>query len=325
MASPDGICVGVDVGGTKIQTVAVDADGAILGRDRRPSPAASGPSGMIAAIADSARASLLDAGAGERDLRAIGLGAPGQVDAARCIVLYATNLVGWERPVDVGTPLREALGAPVALANDVQASVTGEHRQGAGRDAASMLGVFCGTGVGGGLVLDGRLWTGLGAAGEIGHTVVRRGGSRCGCGRRGCLEAYAGRRMMEERARRLHHRGRRTRLLALMEQKGKDRMTSSVWAAALEQGDPVALDLVDRATRALGTAIASACNLVDVERVVVGGGLATRLGEPFLDAIRTAAEPQALRAGIRERIVMSELADDAGAVGAALLAGDLVR
>ena len=323
MAAPSGIRVGVDLGGTKIQTVALDQSGAIIGRDRRPSPAAEGPAGVLGVVAASARAALADAGAGERDLQAVGLGAPGQVDASRCVVLYATNLVGWEQPVDVGAPLREALGAPVALANDVQASITGEHRQGAGRGATSMLGVFCGTGVGGGLVLDDRLWTGLGAAGEIGHTVVRRGGARCGCGRRGCLEAYAGRRMMEERARRLHHRGRRTRLIAIMDQKGRDRMTSSVWAAALAEGDAVAVELVERATRALGTAIASACNLVDVERVVLGGGLATRLGEPFADAVRAAAEPQALRAGIGERIVASALGDDAGAVGAALLAGDL--
>ena len=322
MAAERGIRVGVDLGGTKIQTLALDAAGAIVGRDRRPSPAADGPQAVLAAVADGVRGALLDAGAGERDLRAIGLGAPGQVDAARGVVLHATNLIGWEQPVDVGTPLREALGAPVVLANDVQACVTGEHRLGAGRDAASMLGVFCGTGVGGGLVLDGRLWTGMGAAGEIGHTVVRRGGARCGCGRRGCLEAYAGRRMLEERARRWHGRGRRTRLVAIMERKGRASMTSSVWASAVAEGDPVAVELIDRATLALGTAVASACNLVDVERVVIGGGLGSRLGEPFVAAIRAAAESQALRPGIGERIVVSTLGDDAGGVGAALLAGD---
>lgn len=323
MAAERGICVGVDLGGTKIQTLALDRSGAIVGRDRRPSPAADGPRAVLAAVADGVRGALIDAGAGEGDLRAIGLGAPGQVDSARGVVLYATNLIGWEQPVDVGTPLRDALGAPVALANDVQACVTGEHRMGAGRGAASMLGVFCGTGVGGGIVLGDGLWTGMGAAGEIGHTVVRQGGARCGCGRRGCLEAYAGRRMMEARARRWHDRGRSTRLIALMERKGRASMTSSVWAAALEAGDPVAIELIERATRALGTAVASACNLVDVERVVIGGGLGSRLGEPFVAAIRAAAEPQALRAGIGGRIVTSELGDDAGGVGAALLAGDL--
>ena len=144
----------------------------------------------------------------------IGVGAPGQVDAERGVVLRAVNLPGWERPVEIAGRLTAELGAPTVVANDVQASVVGEHRLGAGRGLDNLLGVFCGTGVGGGLVLGGRLWTGEGAAGEIGHTVVRRGGARCGCGRRGCLEAYAGRMAMERRARLWHERGRRTALFA---------------------------------------------------------------------------------------------------------------
>ena len=125
---------------------------------------------------------------------------------------------------------------PVAIANDVQVATEAEATLGAGKDYSSLLGVFWGTGVGGGIVLDGKPWVGRGAAGEIGHVVVRRGGARCPCGRRGCMEAYAGRAAMEARARRLREQGERTVLFEIMEERGRDRLTSGVWARALDAG-----------------------------------------------------------------------------------------
>ncbi len=144
--------------------------------------------------------------------------------------------------------------------NDVRVAVLGEFRRGAGRPYRNLLGVFVGTGVGGGLVLGGRLREGRGAAGEIGHTVVKDGGRRCSCGRRGHLEAYAGRGSMERTARRWQARGRRTVLFEVMEEKGRDRLTSGVIAAALKEGDPMATRLVDQAVWALGLGLASAQN-----------------------------------------------------------------
>ena len=164
------------------------------------------------------------------------------------------------------------------VGNDVQVATEGEFQLGAGKGYDSLVGVFWGTGVGGGLVLRGQPWIGRGAAGEIGHMVVRRNGARCPCGRRGCLEAYAGRGAMEARARREHKRGTETRLFALMKHHDKPRLTSGIWERALEEGDALAESVIRRAVRALGAGIASAVNLLDPEVVILGGGMGVRLG-----------------------------------------------
>src|SRR5206468_3946433 len=130
-----------------------------------------------------------------------------------------------------------------------------------------------------------------GSAGEIGHTVVRHEGRKCSCGRRGCLEAYAGRGCMEARARKLAADGRKTILFDLMEHKGRDRLTSGVFAAALEDGDDMTRELIDDAVWALGVGLASAQNLLDVEATVIGGGLGDRLGAPFIDRVRDSMQP----------------------------------
>jgi len=221
---------------------------------------------------------------------------------------------------EVGHELEAALGCPVTLGNDVQVATDAEFALGAGRRYDSLLGVFWGTGVGGGLVLDRRPWVGRGAAGEIGHIVVNRHGAQCPCGRRGCLEAYAGRGPMEQRAREAHAEGRKTNLFTIMAERGQTRLTSGVWARAVEQGDRLALHLLDRAIKALGTGIASAMNLLDVEAVILGGGMGQRFGVSHL------AEIQAEMAGhlfVRERppaVHVAALGDLGGAVGAALLA-----
>jgi glucokinase len=182
-----------------------------------------------------------------------------------------------------------------------------------------VLGVFWGTGVGAGIVLDGELWTGRGAAGEIGHTVVKMGGARCPCGRRGCLEAYAGRGAMEARARRLVDRGEKTQLFKIMRKTERPRLTSGVIAKALEADDKMAHALVDRAVDALGAGIASAVNLLDVEAVVVGGGLGTRLGEPYAKRIEAAMMPHLFVDESPPAVHVAALGDLGGAIGAARL------
>jgi glucokinase len=207
----------------------------------------------------------------------------------------------------------------VRLGNDVSAGVAAEFELGAARDADSLLGVFWGTGVGGGIVLDGKQWVGRGAAGEIGHVVVKRGGARCACGRRGCMEAYAGRRGMEREARKLLKRGDQTALFEIMEERGRDRLASGVWARALKQRDPMAIALVDRAIKALGAAIASSINLLDVGTVVIGGGLGTRLGEPYVRRIEAAMMPHLFVDQHPPEVKLAELGDLGGAIGATLL------
>jgi glucokinase len=148
--------------------------------------------------------------------------------------------------------------------------------------------------------------------------VVRRGGARCPCGRRGCMEAYAGRAAMEARARRLGAQGRHTALFRIMEERGRDRLTSGVWARALDQGDTLAEELIERAVKALGAAIGSAVNLLDVEAVIVGGGFALRFGDPIVERIRTAMMLHVFAADRPPDVRLAALGDLGGAIGGAL-------
>jgi glucokinase len=253
-------------------------------------------------------------------LAAVGVGSPGAVDEQTGTVAQARNVSGWDGPYPLGPKLSESLGTQVVIGNDVQVATQAEFQLGAGKPYRSILGVFWGTGVGGGLILDGRPWRGRGAAGEIGHTVVKIGGRRCGCGRRGCLEAYAGRASMEARARKLVNDGEHTELFEIMEKRGRTRLTSGVWERALQQGDKVAQRLIDEAVEALGAGIASAVNLLDVEAVVIGGGLGTKLGEPYAERILEAMMPHLFVDDRPPAVHVAALGDLGGAIGAALAA-----
>jgi glucokinase len=314
------LVAGVDLGGTKIQSIVVRAGG-VAGTARVPTPER-GPDDVIEAIAETVRAVLMQAGATDGELRAVGIGTPGKVDAASGTVSLAKNVPGFTEQVELGPKVSERLErVTVTVDNDVRVATLGEFRRGAGRPYRDLLGVFVGTGVGGGLVLGGTLRDGRGAAGEIGHAVVKDGGRRCSCGRRGCLEAYAGRGCMEQHARKLVKKGKGTILFDLMEEKKRNRLTSGVIAAALEQGDRMAVGLVEDAVWALGLALASAQNLIDVEAVIIGGGLGDRLGKPFADRVAESMQPHLFVPDRPPAVLASELGDLSGAVGAAVLAG----
>jgi glucokinase len=300
----------------------VDGRGAVRGQARHPTPQSGGPPAVAEGIAAALREAAAGAGVETSQLRGVGVGSPGEIDARRGVVAQARNLPEWEGPFALGPALEEAVGAPVVLGNDVTVATAAEFELGAGRPYRSLLGVFWGTGVGGGLVLDGDIWTGRGSAGEIGHVVVRRGGARCPCGRRGCMEAYAGRAAMEARARRLHRRGRKTELFRIMETRGRDRLTSGIWARALRQGDALAQELVERAIKALGAGVASACNLLDVEAVVIGGGLGVRFGDEGSRRIEQAMRPHLFTSDQPPAVSVAALGDLGGAVGAARLGRD---
>lgn len=311
---------GIDLGGTKIQTVVVDADSSVLGEARHPTPTEGGPQDVADAMAAALREAADAAGLEPSALVGVGVGSPGAIDAAAGTVAEARNLPGWDGAFALAEALREQLGAPVLLGNDVQVATDAEVALGAGRGYRSLLGVFWGTGVGGGIVLDGESWLGRGAAGEIGHIVIRRGGRRCPCGRHGCLEAYAGRAAMEARAREKHADGHKTDLFKLMEHHGRTRLTSGIWARALEHGDKLATELIDDAVGALGAGIASAVNLLDCEAVVIGGGLGVRFGEPFAERIADAMQPHLFVDENPPDVRIASLGDLGGAIGAALLA-----
>jgi glucokinase len=310
---------GIDLGGTKIQAVVVGDRGAVLGATRLPTPTTGGPPDVAAAMADAVREAADQAGAAPADLQGVGVGSPGAVDDDEGTVATARNLPDWLDPYPLRDVLADALGTKVRLGNDVQVATDAESALGAGRPYKSLLGVFWGTGVGGGIVLDGKPWVGRSAAGEIGHMVVEVGGRRCPCGRRGCMEAYAGRLALERRARELKEKGHKTRLFKIMEERGRDRLTSGVWARALKAEDPVATKLADQAVTALGAGIASAVNLLDVEAVVIGGGMGVRLGEPFTNRIRDAMMPHLFVDSNPPAVHVAALGDLGGAIGASLL------
>ena len=312
---------GIDLGGTKIQTAIVDTAGAVSGEARQPTPTSGGPAEVARAMEDALREAASAAGVKPEELAGIGVGSPGDADGKTGVVSGARNLPGWEGSFPLGETLSKALGTEVRVGNDVQVATEAEFHLGAAREFSSLIGVFWGTGVGGGLVLDGKPWLGRGAAGEIGHMVVKRGGAKCPCGRKGCMEAYAGRAAMEAEAKRQHEEGVKTDLFKLMHKHEKPRLTSGIWERALDHGDHLAAKLIDRAIEALGTGVASAVNLLDVEAVVIGGGLGVRFGDRYMDAL---TKEMAKHLFVEERppaVRVASLGDLGGAIGASLLVG----
>jgi len=309
--------VGIDLGGTKIYAVVFD-DGKVLAEGKAKTPTQGGPLAVVDAMA----AVVRDLGPVD-DLVGVGVGAPGVIDPGDGTVQQAPNLPGWMEPFDVAAALSAALdGVPVAVDNDVNVGTLAEHRLGAGKGADNVLGVFAGTGIGAGVILDGQLRRGpTGAAGEIGHMIVRRGGRLCGCGGRGHLEAYAGRASMERRARDLERKGRDTMLVDLAPGR---RMTSGVFVKALAARDAVAIELIDDAIGALGVAIASSVSLLDIALVVVGGGLADRLGASFVERVEQACQADVFPRNPELRIVPAALGDRGGSMGAALMAAERI-
>jgi glucokinase len=310
---------GIDLGGTKIQTVVVDGRSKVRSETRRPTPTSGGPEDVAAQMAEALREAAVAAGLEPSELGGVGVGSPGEIDGRAGTVSQAKNLPGWAGSFELGRWLGNELGTNVKVGNDVQVATEAEFHLGAGRPYESLIGVFWGTGVGGGIVLDGKPWLGRASAGEIGHTVVKEGGAQCPCGRQGCLEAYAGRAAMEAKARKEHDEGRKTDLFKLMKKHGRDRLTSGIWERALEKEDELATELFDRAVEMLGAGIASAVNLLDVEAVIIGGGIGVRMGDPYAKRIAKAMGPHLFNDGNPPAVKVASLGDLGGAIGASLL------
>jgi glucokinase len=230
--------------------------------------------------------------------------------------------MNWKN-VPLGERLRERLNLPVLVDNDVNIGVMGEYAYGAGKGTRHMVGIFVGTGIGGGLIIGGRPhYGGRGAAGEIGHIVVKPHGRRCGCGREGCVEAYASKTAMEAMIREEMEKGRESIVLDVMQDKGKTRLTSSVIEKSLEEKDALMEEALQTAQYYLGLLTADLVNTLDPEVVVFGGGVVERLGASFVKPVaRTARQHYLQRKGAEQiRVVPAELGDDAGPMGAAVVA-----
>jgi len=315
------IIVGVDMGGTSLRAVVVNEENKILAVEKNPTPVGKKPDALIEDIAAEVIDALEAAGMRRSDLRAVSVGAPGAVNPEKGLVYEAPNL-GW-RDVRLGPKLSDMLGVPVLVENDVNVGTMGEYGLGAGQGAQELVGIFVGTGIGGGIISGGELYEGLrGAAGEIGHMVLQVDGPRCGCGKRGCAEALASRTAMEREVRAAIKNGAKSCVLELMKDRNKDRMTSSIIVRALKKKDRVMRDVLKRAERYLGILVANVVNILDPECVVIGGGIAERLQEDFVGPIRETAREYFLcqRDASRVKIVAAKLGDNAGALGAVVLA-----
>ena len=291
--------VGVDVGGTFAKIGLVDARGEVLRSLQIPTEPRRGPAAFVRR--------LLAELSGWR-FSALGLGLAGGVDAAKGTLLFVPNLPGW-----TGFSFRRALSGlrvPVTLDNDANCAVWGGHRVALKGRSRTTIGVTLGTGVGGGLVLDGRLWRGAtGSAGELGHMIVRAGGALCGCGRRGCLEAYCGTAGILRAARRLMRRAPKTPREVAAAALAGDRGARAVWAETGEM---------------LGHGLASAVLALNPDAVLILGGVA-RSGRLILDPVRRVFAAQPFREPFRRLILTAPSERDWGVVGAALLAREEAR
>jgi glucokinase len=316
----DGYVGAVDLGGTKILAAVVAPDGTICSRSKKKTVGRqSDAEAVIARIADCLRDATTAAGIAPKQLLAVGVGAPGPVEGDTGVVTVAVNL-GW-RDVPLRSALEQLAGVPVAVENDVRVAVLAEHVAGAGRGSQSMLGVWLGTGIGGGVVIHGQLVGGVtNAAGEIGHMTIKAGGPTCACGARGHLEALASRSAIVRDLARRAQRGQKTALTHIV---GDDvsRATSSDLAEALRQGDKVVMKAINRAAKYLSMGIANLANVLNPELVVMGGGLVEALGEPFVRQVAEEVVKRPMFAATHAlNIVPAALGDDAGIVGAALIA-----
>ena len=310
-----GLAVGVDVGGTKIAAGLVAGDGSLVARDRLETPADDADA-VLEAIAEVAARLCRDNGMPQL---ALGVGAAGLVDTDG-VVLYAPN-VAWR-----DEPLRERLvgrlDVPVLVANDGSVAAWGEFRVGAGSDVpGSSLMLTLGTGVGGGLIMEDRLLLGnWGVGGEVGHIIIREGGNQCPCGNRGCLEAYASGTAIGRTARRRLEAGEVPEDSLLHE---LDELTGKSVTLTAHEGDAAAVEVLAECGFWLGVGVASLVNALDPAVVIVGGG-AMQAGELLLEPARISCAERIIGADVRRPvpIVRATLGDDAGVIGAGLLALD---
>ncbi|MEW2375908.1 ROK family protein [Micromonospora sp. NPDC047812] len=301
--SPADVVVALDVGGTGMKCALVRADGVVLHTERHPTDAGRGPDAVVDTVLGVAEGLAGKARADGLDPVAVGIAVPGVIDEERGIAVWSAN-VGF-RDVPLRDLAHERLGLPTALGHDVRAGGLAEARLGAGREAGHVLFVAIGTGIAAAHVVDGTAATGAhGAAGEIGHILVRPGGPRCGCGRPGCLEAVSSASAI----------GRRYSELAAVP------ATAAEVADRAAAGEPLAVDVWREAVEALADGLATGQALYDVEAVVLGGGL-TRAGARLLDPLRAALHER-MTFHREPRLVAAALGDEAGCLGAALLALD---
>lgn len=310
--------IGVDLGGTNLRAALVNRQGNVLSRKRGSTEAQTGPEAVIQKIGALAKGLLREQNLAIPNLRGVGVGAPGPLDPKKGEIYYAPNLSGWSH-VPLKKLLETELGGYVQVENDANAAALAEYRFGAGRGTRSMVCLTLGTGVGGGIILRGKVWRGATyAAGEIGHMTIERDGPLCGCGNRGCLEALASASGLISRVKSLIGKGEASpRLYGLAEQ-GADITPRLLYEEAL-QGDAFCKEMLAETGTYLGIGLTNIIHILNPEAIVLAGGLIGAgpfLLEAALAEVQRRAFPWAAQA---TRILVGELGDDAGVLGAAAL------
>lgn len=310
--------LGVDVGGTKILAALIRESGKVVGRKRCSTPRTSDPEETLTSVLDLTKNVMAAAGVDHDALAGIGVAVPGIVDTeeGRVVITPNMNLSGFP----MGARLRKAFSIPVALGNDVNLGTLGEQWLGSAAMADSAVGIFVGTGIGGGIILDGKLVAGhRGAAGEVGHMRMHRDGPLCGCGARGCLEAFASRTAIERDIRQAVAVGGKTILTGLL---GPELgvIRSSMLKRALAENDGLVKEIMGRAAETLGVACLQIRHLLDPEVIILGGGLVEACRAFILPIVEHAiASDRMANALSGGRVVVSSLGDDAVVLGAVAL------
>ncbi len=317
-AASEAVYLGIDVGGTKIQASLITQAGIVLSRHRCPTPRDGGPEKVLEAIISTAEETMEAESVERDDLTAVGLAIPGVVDSDRGFVVVTPNmsLTG----ISVGPHVEEHFGVPVALGNDCNLGALGESWLGSGRGTSSSIAILVGTGVGSGIVREGKLWTGAWeSAGEIGHIVMQIGGPKCGCGNLGCLEALASRTAIERGIREGVEAGRTTILTELLEG-DFSLIRSSSLRRALDAKDELVTEVMQKASEVLGHGFLTVRHLIDPEVIVLGGGVGEACSGFMLPIIKGILDSDQLTGAREGGLVLSALGDDAVVLGAAALA-----
>jgi glucokinase len=323
MAKQKVYALGIDLGGTKTLAAVVDVTtGEVISSERKRTRADKGQEYVSQHVINLATAALDSAklSAGSK-LIGVGIGAAGQIDRKNGIVLDAPNLGVKDMPM--AEILGKQFGKPVAVGNDVEVAALGEYLYGAGRGYSTFVVIFVGTGIGGGIVQNGRLYSGLtGTAGEIGHMTIQAGGRICPCGSRGCLEAYASRTAMTRAIMAEIHHGRTSVLTEEAElqlSEGETIIRSGLLANALNQGDTLVKEIVTESADFLGYGLASVMNFYNPECIILGGGVIEAIDLLFDRAVHRARSTALADPGHKTKIMRAKLGDFSGVVGAACL------
>jgi glucokinase len=311
--------LGIDLGGTKVQSAVLDESGKIMGRGRAKTEAWREDHEVFGTIVAVGRQALAEAGLEDSSLAALGIGSPGPLDPERGYIIESSNLNFRDYPL--GPNLSAEFGCPARVENDVSSGVYGEFCVGAARGARDVLGMFIGTGIGGGIVLGGELYRGYSKnAAEVGHAIVEIDGPICGCGARGCLEAIGSRSGITRQIRDAIKKGRRT-IVAKQLKKANSTLTGNDLREAYDQGDALVVKMLRRAAKAIGLGVGSMANVLGPELVVLGGGLIEAMPDSFIERISKFARRIAVGFEAEDlKIVRAQLGDDAGVIGAAILA-----